>query len=144
MAEKTIDKAIETAGLEFSPSKTKDLKIHGWLDKELESHLSIYGSDAVEIQQLMETDITLTERIHSRYPYTKAEIIWFIENEMAITLEDLLARRLRLLFLDANAAMEAAPIVAKILASQTGKDIQWEQNQINAFYQLAKGYLISF
>ena len=107
MAEHTINKAIQTAGLKFISSKTKHLKIH------------------------------------AMYPYTKAEIKWFVEKEMALTVEDILGRRLRLLFLDAKAAIEAAPLVAKMLTALTGKDAQWEQQQLEAFNKLAKGYLIN-
>jgi len=143
MAEKTIDKAIQSAGFKFSPSKTKALKIHGWQSSVTDSHLSVYGSDAQAIQQMMVADFSLAERIHPSYPFTKAEIKWFIENEMAITLEDILARRLRLLFLDAKAAMESAPVVVRILSACTAKDQLWEQQQLDAFNELAKGYLIN-
>ncbi len=143
MAEKTIDKAIQSAGLKFSPSKTKDLKIHGWQAAGINNHLSLYGSDAYEILKLIEADSSLSEKIHPSYPYTKAEIMWFIENEMAINLEDILARRLRLLFLDANAAMESAPVVAQMLASQTGKEAEWTRRQVESFNEIAKGYLFS-
>jgi len=143
MAEKTIDKAIQSAGLKFFPSKTKDLKIHGWQYSDTENHLSVYGSDAAAIQQMMVSDISLAEKIHPSYAFTKAEIKWFIENEMATTVEDILARRLRLLFLDAKAAMESAPVVVSILSACTCKDQFWEQQQLDAFNELANGYLLS-
>ncbi len=142
MAEKTIDKAIQSGGFKFVPSKTRDLKIHGYLVRNPENDLSVYGTDADGIIALIETDHSLSEKIHPSYPYTKAEVKWFIENEMAITLEDILARRLRILFMDARAAMEAAPGIVKILSSLTGKDALWEKEQLQAFNELAKGYLI--
>jgi glycerol-3-phosphate dehydrogenase len=143
MAEKTIDKAIQSAGLKFTPSKTKDLKIHGWQSISSDSHLSVYGSDAEAILELIEKDSSLSEKIHPSYPFTKAEIKWFVENEMAITLEDILTRRLRLLFLDAKAAMEAAPLVVKMLSSLTGHNSEWENQQLVFFNELAKGYLLN-
>jgi glycerol-3-phosphate dehydrogenase len=143
MAEKTIDKAIQSAGLKFAPSKTKDLKIHGWQSISAESHLSVYGSDADSIRELIEKDSSLSERIHPSYPFTKAEIKWFVKNEMAVTLEDIMARRLRLLFLDAKAAMEAAPMVGKMLSSFTGHNSEWENQQLVSFNELAKGYLLN-
>ncbi|MDZ4204951.1 MAG: glycerol-3-phosphate dehydrogenase/oxidase [Bacteroidales bacterium] len=142
MAEHTIDKVIQTAGLKFSGSKTKNLKIHGWTNNKIDTHLSVYGADAMAVKQMMEEDISLSEKIHPSYPYTKAEIKWFVENEMATNVEDILARRIRLLFLDARAAMEAAPLVASILASLTGNDVQWEQGQLEGFSKLANGYLL--
>lgn len=143
MAEKTIDKAVQSAGLTFTPSRTKDLKIHGWQAKGLEDYLSVYGTDAGEILQLIEADSSLAETIHPLYPFTKAEIKWHMEQEMAITVEDILARRLRLLFLDAKSAIEAAPVVAKMLAVYTGNDARWELLQLEAFNELAKGYLLN-
>ena len=144
MAEHAIDKAISYAGLNKTACKTKDLKIHGHTENNEESHLSIYGSDALLIKKLMEEDISLTEKIHLNYPYTKAEVKWMIQNEMTITVEDILARRMRLLFLDADAAIEAAPVVANIMAKEMNKDEQWKNNQIADFKKLAEGYLINF
>ena len=62
---------------------------------------------------------------------------------MARTIEDVLARRCRLLFLDAKAAIEAAPVVAEIIAIELGKDEIWIQDQLKSFKDLANLYLIS-
>ena len=62
---------------------------------------------------------------------------------MALTVEDILARRTRLLFLDAKAAMDAAPLIARMLALQTGKDQAWEMRQIESFNAIALNYIIS-
>ena len=61
---------------------------------------------------------------------------------MARTVEDILARRIRLLFLDAKAAIEAAPMVAKVLARELNRDADWVQQQEKAFGSLAKNYLL--
>jgi len=53
-----------------------------------------------------------------------------------------LARRIRLLFLDARAAIESATIVAGIMASLLDKNSAWEQEQIVVFEKLAQGYLV--
>jgi glycerol-3-phosphate dehydrogenase len=60
---------------------------------------------------------------------------------MAMTLEDVLARRLRLLFLDTRIAMEVAPAVARLMAAEMGKDSAWERFQVEHFIQTAQGYL---
>lgn len=142
MAEHTVDKAVQHAVLNWADCKTKNLRLHGWVTKNDNSWLSIYGSDAVLIKKMMEEDISLQEKLHPQYPYSKAEIKWMIKNEMAITVEDILARRIRLLFLDAKAAIEAAPAVAKIMAGEMDKDEIWVHNQINTFKNLATGYLL--
>lgn len=142
MAEHAIDKAVEHAGLNKSACKTKELKIHGYTENKEVSHLCIYGSDAVIIKRIMEEDASLSGKIHPQYPYIKAEVKWAVQNEMALTVEDILARRIRLLFLDASAAMEAAPVVADMIAKEMNKNEQWAKEQVNTFKSLATGYFL--
>jgi glycerol-3-phosphate dehydrogenase len=142
MAEHAVDKAIKSAGIKLLPCNTKNLKIHGWSDAKDNSHLSIYGADAGVIKKMQEEDSSLAEKIHTAYPYTKAEIKWIVENEMAMTVEDILARRIRLLFLDAKAAMEAAPGVAGYLATLLNLTPEEKEAQLNHFNKLAEGYLL--
>ena len=63
--------------------------------------------------------------------------------EMAQTVEDVLARRTRALLLDARAAMEAAPDTAALMAASLGRDEAWQAAQIGEFRALAKGYLLA-
>jgi glycerol-3-phosphate dehydrogenase len=62
---------------------------------------------------------------------------------MARTVEDVLARRTRALFLNARAAIAMAPRVADLLARELGRDRAWRDAQIAAFHEVAKGYLIT-
>lgn len=142
MAEHAVDIAVKAAGFSFVDCETKDLPLHGSIQNTDTSHLSIYGSDAMMIRTLMEQDVSSQEKIHAEYPYTKAEVKWFIQNEMAITVEDILARRIRLLFLDAKAAIEAAPVVACVMANELNKDEQWMQEEVNDFKNVAIRYLL--
>ena len=144
MAQHAIDKAVAVSGLTASSCKTKKLAIHGCKKNDENNHLSIYGTDAVEINKLAEEKPGLSEKIHPAYPYTKAEVVFCIKNEMAMTVEDILARRTRLLFLDATAAMQAAPVVAALFREYASKTEEWEHNQLQIFTDLAKGYLLSF
>jgi glycerol-3-phosphate dehydrogenase len=64
-----------------------------------------------------------------------------VRDEMARTVEDVLARRTRVLFLDARAAIAEAPEAARVLARELGRDSAWEAAQIAAFEELAAGYL---
>lgn len=141
MAEKTIDLALQGAGLPFRSAVTKDMKIHGWSSENTGSHLDIYGSDAGYIRAMMEIDSELTEQVHPLYPYTKAEVKWVVEHEMALSVEDVLARRLRLLFLDAKAALEAAPGIAHTMAAINGQNKDWEQMQVEGFMKAGKRFL---
>ncbi|MDQ8748821.1 FAD-dependent oxidoreductase [Elizabethkingia miricola] len=145
MAEDTIDKAIEVHQLKKVPSKTKDLSIHGNIpakDVDRSNHLYIYGSDIPAIKALQQENPEYAERIHPNNEFTIAEVVWAIRNEMAETIEDVLARRVRLLFLDARAAIDSARKVAEILAQELGWDQEQTENEINRFISLAKEYLL--
>lgn len=146
MAEEIVDKAIEVHVLPSRPSVTEGLKIHGCLTDSAflaDNYRYYYGSDEEAIAKLEKEYPDLVERIHHAYQFTKAEVIWNVRFEMARTIEDVLARRCRLLFLDAQAAIEAAPIVADLISKELGKDDTWKQNQLNSFIDLANSYLIS-
>ncbi len=142
MAEDAVNKAVQSCSMTVQPCKTKNLQIHGWSNHVVKDDLSVYGADAGSIKEMMAADGTLAEKIHPAYPYTKAEVKWMVQHEMAITVEDVLARRTRLLFLDANAAMEAAPGVAALMAAEMNHNTEWIQQQVTGFLQLAEGYLI--
>lgn len=146
MALDVIDKAIEVHDIPFKLSKTRNLNIHGNISANIDyqkNHLYIYGSDAQNIKKLQLENPEYSEKIHDKYPFTVAEVIWSIKHEFARTVEDVLARRVRLLFLDARAAMEAAPLVAKIMAKELNKDNNWIKSQETQFRSLAKNYILS-
>jgi glycerol-3-phosphate dehydrogenase len=106
------------------------------------SYLSVYGSDQQYIKALIKENPSLGTLLSDNLPYTEAEVTWAVRNEMARTVEDVLARRLRLLFLDAKAAMSIAPKVASIMATELGYDDHWEKEQVNIFTVLANRYLL--
>ncbi|MFH4966186.1 glycerol-3-phosphate dehydrogenase/oxidase [Gaetbulibacter sp. M235] len=143
MAQDTVNRAILTAGLPNIACKTKNLKIHGakeMVDKT--NHLYVYGSDQDAIKKLTKESPELEEKLHPRLPYTKAEVIWAIRNEMARTVEDILARRVRALFIDAKATIEIIPVVAGLLANELDKDEAWKQQQIKNFINIANQYIL--
>jgi glycerol-3-phosphate dehydrogenase len=144
MANDVLNNAVFVAKLNKKKSVTDFLKIHGWVNNVDKSNpLHFYGSDAVQIKNLCKENETWGEPIHSSLPNIKAEIIWALRNEMAVNVEDILARRTRILFLDALAAIEAAPLVAKMIAKELIKDDEWVNQQINDFNSVAKQYLLS-
>ncbi|MFC4210871.1 glycerol-3-phosphate dehydrogenase/oxidase [Pedobacter lithocola] len=141
MAEETVDLAIAHANMVSKPCITKGLKIHGCANFNDSSYLDIYGSDKPKIEALMAENPDLREQLHPHFPYNKAEVVWAIRNEMAETIEDILSRRLRILFIDAHAAMEMSAKVASILAKELHADKHWEDNQVEIFNNLASGYI---
>jgi len=143
MAEDLVDTAIKHFGLKNAPCRTAELPIHGKPTGAVDGddHLSIYGNEAGTIRTMMNNGPDLREQLHPDLPHSMAEVVYAVRHEMACTLEDVLARRVRLLFLDAQAAMTSAPEVAQIMAKEMGRDPTWCENQIGAFNALAHGYL---
>jgi glycerol-3-phosphate dehydrogenase len=143
MGEDTVSKTIDVAGLPPRKSTSNRIQVKGYTTESTPlPHLDVYGSDYETILKVIEEDITLREQLHPDYPYLKAEVIYSVREEMARTIEDFLARRIRILLLDAKAACEMAPIVAKLIAKELGKDEKWQQEQIEQFKQTAKNYFI--
>ena len=61
---------------------------------------------------------------------------------MARTVEDVLARRLRALLLDARASVEMAPRVARLMAEELGREASWAEAQVEVYRELARGYVL--
>lgn len=141
MAEETIDLAIKHVGFTAKSCSTKDLKIHGSALVSGDHYLDIYGADKMHIEELIQQNPALGQKLHPKFSFTEAEVIWSIRNEMAETVEDILSRRLRILFIDAVAAIEMSARVAALLAKELGANKEWEQNQIEIFNTLATGYI---
>lgn len=142
MGEDTVDAHYKLHSLKAAESKSANKRFHGYTDTMEEGHLQLYGSDAAEIRQLQDTNPDWAKPIHEDYPYTGAEVIWAVREEMAQKVEDFLSRRCRVLLLDAKAALHMAPKVAALMASELGKDEAWIMSELEDFYKLAKKYLI--
>jgi glycerol-3-phosphate dehydrogenase len=143
MAMDAVQNAVFVGKLDKRPCVTEDLRIHGWVPQVSENdHLHIYGADAAGIRAIMEKEPQLKEKLHPAYQFSAAEVVWAVRKEMAVTVEDVLARRVRLLFLDAGAAVEIAPLVASIMAREMGRDQEWIDAQLKSFHELAAIYLM--
>jgi len=142
MAEDVMEVAIHKAGMSENECVTKHLPIHGHKENnDYTEALYYYGTDKNGIEDLIKKDNSLTELIHPSLTYIKAEIIWAVQNEMCMTVEDALARRTRALLLDAKAAIESASLVANMIAKEIGKNEPWIKDQIDSFISVAKNYL---
>lgn len=145
IAEDVISKTIKVHNLPKNSCKTEHIAIHGnktTSATDRENHLYIYGTDIPKILKLQEEEPLLQEKLHPDYDYTMAEVAWAIRFEMARTIEDILARRVRLLFLDARAAINSSSKVAQLLAKELGHDAQWAEAQTAEFISLANGFLL--
>ena len=151
MAEATVDQAATIAGLPDRPCPTRELRIHGWISGSGSgsspgsgggaAELADYGADEPALQVLIRGDARYARQLHPRLPYLAGEVVWAAREEMARTVEDVLARRTRALVLDARASVEMAPAVAGLLAEETGRDAAWAEAQVAAYARLAEGYL---
>lgn len=145
MAQDGIDKAIAHGLLPAAACRTENLPLHGAAGaKESfgQSRLSVYGGEAEQITALEQSDAQLAQTLHPAHPYTYAQVQWALEHEAAHSLEDVLARRIRLLFLDAAAAAECAPAVARFIGERLGWDEAKVHSETEQFRALAQQYLL--
>lgn len=144
MALETMEAAIKACGLTparecqtdglfleggegYSPNDFIRLVQDFGLEVEIAKHLShTYGDKATEVAKL--ANITgrrwpvLGKRLLEQFPYIEAEIKYAVQ-EYACTVVDFLARRTRLAFLNAQAAADAIPKIADIMA----KELKWSK-----------------
>ncbi len=99
--------------------------------------------DAYKIEAMIDAEPKLGKKMHDELPITKAMVVWAVREEMAQTVEDVLARRTRCILLDARASAEIAEDVAKILAEELGRDKNWVRAQVAEYRLLVRRYLPS-
>ena len=143
MAEDTVDHAIMLGKLEDRPCITRDLRIHGYKQGD-DPHggLWVYGSDAEKIQALAAASAELAKPLDAKLPQIAAEVVWAAREEMARTVEDVLARRTRALLLNARAAVAMAPLTAQLLARELGREEAWAAAEVARFTDLAAQYML--
>jgi glycerol-3-phosphate dehydrogenase len=143
MASETIDRAIREKFLEKRMCSTEALSLDDFHGSFILPHFKVYGRFSGEIEKLSANDPALLLPVHSLFPYTVAEIRWICRNEMPVTVEDILARRTRALFLDSRASVEAAPAVARIMAIEFGHGEEWQKEQVISYIKLAENYMLA-
>jgi len=158
MAKETLDAAVECSKLEQSNESATDGLLlegaHGWtptmfirlvqdfgLESEVAIHLAnTYGDRAFSVAKL--ASLTgkrwpiVGKRLHEEFPYINAEVRYAVR-EYACTAVDVIARRLRLAFLNVQAAEEALPTIIDIM----GEELQWSEEEKNRQLVKAKEFL---
>jgi glycerol-3-phosphate dehydrogenase len=145
MAQDVLAECFEHDLLPIKPDGiTVDLKLIGaqlssghnqaeqWRSMSLAPDSHSYGNESELLAMLPGYQTQLAPGI------TEAMVRFAARHEYARTVEDMLARRSRLLFLDARLAQSLAVVVGEILLSETGVD-----PQLSAFLELAKQYQLS-
>ena len=138
MAADTVDAALMQlgqGGRQRRRSPTRRLRLHGaggpaGPDDHLRSR---YGGEAGRISALAAQRPEWGAPLVPGLPYLAAEAVWAAREEMAGTLEDVLARRTRALLLDREATAQAAPGVADLLAPELGWDGAERERQVSSF-----------
>ena len=143
MGEDVVSKIPLLAGIDERDCVTCKTHIHGAAkDLNFDEHWHVYGSDLPGIQNLIKENPVLGEQLHADLPYTKVEVIWAVRHEMARTIEDVLARRTRALFLNARVSLKMAETVAELMAKELGEGDAWVHDQLTRYAELAKGYIL--
>lgn len=167
LAEHAVDRAIaklpHSQVSSLRPSETYKIMLGGWTDKDdylttsaeisararrfsiepasIDHILASYGKDALKIIELVEKDPYLNKRICADFPQIMAEVVFSVKNEMAICLEDILFRRLRLGFVHQGQCLEATNKVARCVQGVLGWDETRTAAEIQAITQVLEEHL---
>ena len=141
MAEDCVNRACKSAGIPSNPCATKDLKLHGFTTNQLNDDRAYYGADLAAIQEIESEFPSLGKPLDSSLPIRGSDVVWAAQQEMARTVEDVLARRTRSLFLNSPAALRVAPKVAELLAQELDEDDTWIADQLEKLNLVAAAYL---
>ena len=138
MAEDAVDEVDKVLGTSHR-CRTKRLRLHGhegfkptskpaWLNDALIDHLdNRYGSDAQHVVALAMTDADLARPLVDGLPYLRAEAVFAVTHELALSLDDVLSRRTRCRLFDRRATVNSAPDVARLIAPY----LDWSQADID-------------
>ncbi|KAJ8929234.1 hypothetical protein NQ314_018113 [Rhamnusium bicolor] len=130
MAAETIDAAIEACSLEpkCDHSQTDRLQLvgaHDWTPTMYIRLVQDFGLECEVAQHLAKSyGDRAFAKLHPEFPYIDAEVRYGVR-EYAMTAIDMIARRLRLAFLNVQAAQEALPDIVDIMA----EELQWSEGE---------------
>jgi glycerol-3-phosphate dehydrogenase len=143
MAEDAVNEAINSGHVPWSKCITADLKIHGYDDqiKAGSNPYSTYGSDQPKLTTIENESQEFAGFLSESLQIKKSQIILAVREELARTVEDVLARRIRALFLDTRESIKIAPETARLMAKELGYGDDWINSQLRQFSELAAGYL---
>ncbi|KAB2964316.1 glycerol-3-phosphate dehydrogenase/oxidase [Zoogloea sp.] len=135
MGEEIIDRAAASGGLPARAGRSRRLTLHGSTASPTED---VHGCERAAIDALPGARV----RLHPGLDLSEAEVRHAVRHEQARSIEDLLARRHRALFIDARVALECAPAVAALMAGELGWTAQQTLEMQEAFRRVAEGFLV--
>lgn len=142
MAEEVLNSAIIVGDLVPKPCLTENLQLFGFHNNaSVFGGFEIYGSATPQLLALLKEKSSYRNKLHADYEVVEGEVVWAVRKEMARTPEDFIARRRRLLFLDAKVCHEIIEKVTEIMAAELNKDDHWINEQLASFKTLVKKYL---
>ena len=142
MGEDAIDNAIIVGALPPRKCQTENMPIHGYETRpDWSDPLHVYGAERSKLNKRIGKKSE--ESLSAKFPIYPAMIRLAVRKEMAITLEDMLARRTRAILFDAKEAVRIAPEVAAIMAQHLKEDQAWIDTQIRDFNDFAAPYILS-
>jgi glycerol-3-phosphate dehydrogenase len=144
MAQDVMDTAAREHMLPHAACRTEQLPLHGAAGAPNGMAApgtpdAYYGSDLPQLRALPGADRVLV----TASGLTEAHVRYAARFELARSVEDVLARRNRALFLNSAAALHAAPEVARILAEELGHDAAWQRRTLADFEQTAQRYQLA-
>ncbi len=143
MGQDAVAHFTKVTGQRLAPSRSATMNLGGEQPAQAQGKYLQYGSQAVAIEAFVNAHPQWNIPLHPAHDYTLAQVVWAVRYEMALHLDDVLSRRLRLLMLDANAARIVAPQVAALMAEELGHDMEWVQGELKAFYTLLERYTLA-
>lgn len=121
------DEQVLVGGDNFDAHHWQALHQQTGLPEGICQHLNQhYGSAAPQVVEVVAEHEAWREPLHEQYPYLLGEVVYATRHEMACTVRDFLARRIRLEILDWDVAQQVATKVAQAMGSELG----WDQAQI--------------
>jgi glycerol-3-phosphate dehydrogenase len=150
MAEDTINQVEKRLGKALAPSRTKDHLLAGGeqytpeyakslvmkfgISEEVAQHLAVkFGVRATALLELVGQDPELGRPIVTGFAPIRAEVVYSTREEMAMTIEDVLARRTGLQLLDWRAAREAAAVTGSLMARELGWGAERTRSEVENY-----------
>ena len=141
MGEDMLDRIEKELQWSRRASQTATLHIHGYNENTNWSDpLYFYGSDASQLKS--EMNGSAGKWLSEELQIHPQQVLWAVRYEMARTLEDVLSRRTRALFLNAAESRRIAPAVLDIMAKELDQTEEWKAAQLTAFNGVSEKYML--